>query len=169
MVWLTRLHLGIHVISIQNTFTYSNDLTNNSSSVAHCSRSQDIESDLLKFQLSCCYNPLQDTCPITSAILGHLIGIHVPLIFLDRNKSYWLSEKCATLLKWNLLELKRDLSFQQHQLCRWLGNKLTPGLMLDKERVPRNVVTKIMIRWWMTIHHLICFIMQESFEMIGNL
>ena len=66
------------------------------SSVAHCSRSQDI--DLFKFQLSYCYNPPQDTCPITSAVLGHLVRTHVPLIFLLRDKkSYWLSEKCATL------------------------------------------------------------------------
>ena len=35
-------------------------------SVAHCSWSQDI--DLFKFKLSYCYNPLQDTCPITSAV-----------------------------------------------------------------------------------------------------
>ena len=66
-------------------------------SVAHCSRSQDI--DLFQFQLSYYYNPLQDTCPITSAVLGHLIRTHVPLIFLDQDKkSYRLSEKCATLL-----------------------------------------------------------------------
>ena len=65
-------------------------------SVAHCSRSQDI--DLFKFQLSYCYNPFQDTCPITSAVLGRLVRTHVPLIFLDRDKkSYRLSEKCATL------------------------------------------------------------------------
>ena len=67
---------------------------------SHCSRSQDI--DLFKFQLSYCYklhkNPLQDTCTITSAVLGHLMRSNVPLIFLHRNKkSYWLSEKCATL------------------------------------------------------------------------
>ena len=50
-------------------------------SVAHCSWSQDI--DLFKFQLSYCYNPLQDTCPITSAVLGHLIRTHVSLIFFS--------------------------------------------------------------------------------------
>ena len=65
-------------------------------SVAHCSWSQDI--DLFKFQLSYCYNPPQDTCPITSPVLGHLMRTHVPLIFLLRDKkSYRLSEKCATL------------------------------------------------------------------------
>ena len=65
-------------------------------SVAHCSRSQDI--DLFKFQLSYYYNPLQDSCPITSAVLRHAIRTHVPLIFLNRDKkSYRLSEKCATL------------------------------------------------------------------------
>ena len=48
-------------------------------SVAHCSRSQDI--DLFKSQLSYCYNPLQDTCPITSAVLGDLIRTHVPWFF----------------------------------------------------------------------------------------
>ena len=65
-------------------------------SVAQCSQSQDI--DLFKFQLSYYYNPLQDTCPITSAVLGHLIRTHVSLIFLHRDKkSYRLSEKCATL------------------------------------------------------------------------
>ena len=32
-------------------------------------------------------------------------------------------------------------TFEQRQLCRWLGNKLTSGLMLDKEWVPRNVVS----------------------------
>ena len=65
-------------------------------SVAHCSWSQDI--DLFKFQLSYCYNPLQDTGPITSAVLGHLVRTHVPLIFLHWDKkSYRLSGKCATL------------------------------------------------------------------------
>ena len=50
-------------------------------SVAHpdWSRSQGI--DIFKFQLSYCYNPLQDTCHITSAVLGHLIRTHVPLTF----------------------------------------------------------------------------------------
>ena len=66
------------------------------SSVAHCSRSQDI--DLFKFQLSYCNNPLQDTCPITFAVLEHLIRTHVLLIFLHRDKkSYRWPEKCATL------------------------------------------------------------------------
>ena len=49
--------------------------------------------------MSSCYNPLQDTSPITSAVLGHFITTHVPLIFLNRGKkSYRLSEKCATLM-----------------------------------------------------------------------
>ena len=65
-------------------------------SVAHCSRSQDI--DLFKFQLSYCNSPLQDTCPITSAVLRHIIRTQVPLIFLNRDKKFYrLSEKCATL------------------------------------------------------------------------
>ena len=65
-------------------------------SVAHCSRSQDIA--LFKFQLSYHSNPLQDTCPITSAVLGHLIRTRVPLMFLNWDKkSYQLCEKCATL------------------------------------------------------------------------
>ena len=53
-------------------------------SVAHCSRSQDIA--LFKFQLSYHSNPLQDTCPITSAVLGHLIRTRVPLMFLNWDK-----------------------------------------------------------------------------------
>ena len=65
-------------------------------SVAHCSRSQDIA--LFKFQLSYHSNPLQDTCPITSAVLGHLIRTGVLLMFLNWDKkSYQLCEKCATL------------------------------------------------------------------------
>ena len=69
-------------------------------SVAHRSRSQDI--DPFKFQVSYNNKPLQDTCPITTSVLGHLIRTHVPLIFLYWDKkSYQLSEKCATL-KWYL-------------------------------------------------------------------
>ena len=56
------------------------------------------EVDLFKFQLSYHSNPLQDTCPITFAVLGHLIRTHVLLILLHWDKkSYRLSEKCATL------------------------------------------------------------------------
>ena len=60
-------------------------------SVAHCSQSQDIA--LFKFQLSYHSNPLQDTCPITSAVLGHLIRTRVPSMFLNWDKkSYQLCE-----------------------------------------------------------------------------
>ena len=45
------------------------------------------------------------------------------------------------ITQWNLLESKWDLSFEQRQLCRWFGNKLTSGLMFDKEWVPVNVVS----------------------------
>ena len=79
-------------------------------SVAHCSWSQDI--DLFKFQLSYCYNPFQDTCPITSVVLGHLVRTDVPLIFLDRDKkSYRLSEKCATLSHCNSYEDQAPVKF----------------------------------------------------------
>ena len=72
------------------------EFTGHRCSVAQSSRSQDI--DLFKFQLSYCYNPFQDTCPITSAVLGHLVRTRVPFIFLHWDKkSYRLSEKCATL------------------------------------------------------------------------
>ena len=100
------------------------------SSVAHCSRSQDI--DLFKFQLSYCYNPFQDTCPITSAVLGHLVRTHVPLIFLDRDKtSYWLSGKCGTLkqlsywwfaITWHLCDVKVIQTHMRHPIsrpCEW--------------------------------------------------
>ena len=73
-------------------------------SVAHCSRSQDIA--LFKFKLSYHSNPLQDTCPITSAVLGHLIRTRVPLMFLNWDKkSYQLCEKCATLRVLSFLNL----------------------------------------------------------------
>ena len=45
------------------------------------------------------------------------------------------------ITQWNLLESKWDMSFEQSQLCRWFGNKLTSGLMFDKEWVPGNVVS----------------------------
>ena len=70
--------------SLTLTFTLTSENISLLYSVAHCSRSQDI--DLFKFQLSYCYIPLQDTCPITSAVLGHLMKTHVPLIFLHRDK-----------------------------------------------------------------------------------
>ena len=54
--------------------------------------------DLFKFQLSYYYNPLQDTCPVTSAVLGHLIRTHVPLniyiyiyIYISMGHGSWIS------------------------------------------------------------------------------
>ena len=66
---------------------------------SHAVQAQCEEKSLFKFQLSFCSNPPQNTCPITSAVLGHLRRTHVLLIFLLRDKkSYRLSEKCATLV-----------------------------------------------------------------------
>ena len=93
--------------------------------VAHCSRSQDI--DLFKFQLSYCYNLLQDTCPITSAVLGHLIRTHVLLIFLDRNKkSHRLSKKCTTpSLRGLAMGQQLWLVAWQHQAITWINAYLS--------------------------------------------
>ena len=96
----TVLHWAIYmwIISVFHIKAYSKTVISSvCNSVAHCSRSQDIA--LFKFQLSYHSNPLQDTCPITSAVLGHLIRTRVPLMFLNWDKkSYQLCEKCATLV-----------------------------------------------------------------------
>ena len=54
--------------------------------------------DLFKLKLSYCNNLPQDICPINFAISGPFHQDKFPLFFLHRDKkSYWVSEKCATL------------------------------------------------------------------------
>ena len=92
----TNDHQHEEVSCIMTSKKCSSMVKETKGSVAHCSRSQDIA--LFKFQLSYHSNPLQDTCAITSAVLGHLIRTRVPLMFLNWDKkSYQLCEKCATL------------------------------------------------------------------------
>ena len=104
----------------------------------------------IKFLLSYCYNPLQDTCPITSAVLGHLIRTHVPLVFLDRDKkSHRLSEKCATLsiyresymlihtvvsLPWKALPPDSSINPACHQLLKGLVNNFQSPRYCIKEQ-----------------------------------
>ena len=77
----TNDHQHEEVSCIMTSKKRSSMVKETKGSVAHCSRSQDIA--LFKFQLSYHSNPLQDTCPITSAVLGHLIRTRVPLMFLN--------------------------------------------------------------------------------------
>ena len=109
--------------------------------VAHCSRSQDIH--LFKFQLSYCYNPLQDTCLITSAVLGHLMRTHVPLIFRHRDKkSYRLSEKCATLNTWSPRQNWRHFA-DGHFKCIFFNENKLISINISLKFVPKGPINNI--------------------------
>ena len=103
----TNDHQHEEVSCIMTSKKRSSMVKETKGSVAHCSRSQDIA--LFKFQLSYHSNPLQDTCPITSAVLGHLIRTRVPLMFLNcpiscvKNVQYCKREKIVSLVWYILL------------------------------------------------------------------